>query len=123
LTPAQIVQHDKARTASLHEVESENQQVANSIYPPKQEKLAPNVKAQGIKLKGAVMLARKSDLAKISNDDVCYTLVCKRALVSLDDDVSSVPSAVTNLLQEYEETNTREYTLTIITNCLLYVLL
>jgi hypothetical protein len=44
LTPVEIVQHDKARTASLHEVKSENQQVENSIYPPKQQKLAPNVK-------------------------------------------------------------------------------
>jgi hypothetical protein len=87
----------------LHEVKSKNQQVANSIYPPKKEKSTSNVKAQGIKLKGAVMLGRKSDLAEISDDDVCYTLVCKQASFSLDDIVSSVPPAVTNLLQEYED--------------------
>jgi hypothetical protein len=58
---------------------------------------------EGIKLKGGVMLAWKCDLAEISNDDICYTLVCKRALFSLDDDVSSRPPAITNLLQEYED--------------------
>ena len=35
LTPAQIVQADRERAASLNEVQSENQQVANSILPPK----------------------------------------------------------------------------------------
>jgi hypothetical protein len=33
--------------------------------------------ADGVKLKGDVMLARKCDLAEISNDDVYYTLVGK----------------------------------------------
>ena len=54
-------------------------------------------------MKGGVTLATKYDVAKISNDDICYALVCKRAMFSLDDIVSSVPPAVTNLLQEYED--------------------
>ena len=49
------------------------------------------------------MLATKYDFAKISDDDICYALVCKRAMFLLDDIVSSVPPAVTNLLQEYED--------------------
>jgi hypothetical protein len=102
MTAAEIVQADKERAASLYDVKSENQQVANSIYPPKKGKSTTNSMVEGIKLKGGVMLARKCDLAEISNDDICYTLVCKRALFSLDDDVSSRPLAVTNLLQEYE---------------------
>jgi hypothetical protein len=77
LTPAEIVQADKERAASSNNVKSENQQVANSIFPPKKEKPPPNSKAEGIKLKGGVMLATKYDLAKISDDDVCYALVCK----------------------------------------------
>jgi len=56
---------------------SENEQVANLVYPPKKDKLTPINKAEGIKLKGAVMLATKNDLAEISDDDICYTLVCK----------------------------------------------
>ena len=103
MTPAEIVQADKDRAASLHDVKSKNQQVANSVYPPKKDTPSPNSKAQGIKLKSAVMLARKSDLAEISDDDICYTLVCKRALFSLNDVLSSIPPATTNLLQEYED--------------------
>ena len=49
------------------------------------------------------MLATKCDFAEISDNDICYALVCKRAMFSLDDIVSSVPPAVTNLLQEYED--------------------
>ena len=49
------------------------------------------------------MLATKCDFAEISDDDICYALVCKRAMFSHDDIVSSVPPAVTNLLQEYED--------------------
>ena len=54
-------------------------------------------------MKGGVMLATKCVFAEISDDDICYALVCKRAMFSLDDIVSSVPPAVTNLLQEYED--------------------
>ena len=54
--------------------------------------------SDSIKLKGGVMLATKCDFAKISDDDICYALVCKGAMFLLDDIVSSVPSAVTNLL-------------------------
>ena len=103
LTPAQIVQADRERAASLNDVQSENQQVANSIFPPKKDKSTSISKAEGIKLKGGVMLATKCDFAEISDDDICYALVCKRAMFSLDDIVSSVPPAVTNLLQEYED--------------------
>jgi hypothetical protein len=49
------------------------------------------------------MLATKYDLAEISDDDVCYALIYKRALFSLDDIASSLPPAITNILQEYED--------------------
>ena len=49
------------------------------------------------------MLATKCDLAEISDDDICYALICKRALFSLDDIASSLSPAVTNLLQEFED--------------------
>ena len=80
LTLAQIVQADREHAASLNDVQSENQQVANSILPPKKDKSTSNSKAKGIKLKGGVMLATKCDFAEISNDDICYALVCKRAM-------------------------------------------
>ena len=103
MTPAEIVQADKDRAASLHDKESENQQVAKSIYPPKKDKSAPTSEVEGIKLKGGVMLAMKSELAELSDDDMCYALVCKRALFSLKEIANSLPPIVTNILQEYED--------------------
>ena len=73
MTPAQIVQVDKERLAS------ENTQVA-----------ANSAKQSVIKLKNHVMLANKSDLAEIK--DVCYALICKDALFSMDDISSTLPS-------------------------------
>jgi hypothetical protein len=103
LTPAEIVQAEKERAASLNDTKSENQQVAKSDFPHKRDKPAPNSKNEGIKLKGGVMLATKCDIAEISVDDVCYAFLCKQALFSLDDISSSIPPTVTNLLQEYED--------------------
>jgi hypothetical protein len=103
LTPAEIVQAEKKRAASLNDTKSENQQVAKSAFLCRKDKPAPNSKNEGIKLKGGVMLATKCDLAEISEDDVCYALICKQALFSLDDIADSIPPAVTNLLQEYED--------------------
>ena len=103
LTPAEIVQADRERAATLNDSKSENQQVANSVFPPKKDKSTHISKGDGIKLKGAVMLATKCDIAEISDDDTCYALICKRALFSLDDITSSLPPAITNLLQEYED--------------------
>jgi hypothetical protein len=103
MTPAEIVEADKERAATLHDVKSENHQVANSVYPPKMDKSTSSSLADGVKLKGGVMLARKCDLAEISNDDVCYTLVCKQTLFLLDDVASSIPPTATNILQEFED--------------------
>ena len=87
----------------MHDKESENQQVTKSIYPPKKDRSTSNFEVAGIKLKSGVTLARKCDLAEISSADICYTLVCKQTLFSLDDVVSSIPPAVTNILQEYAD--------------------
>ena len=102
MTPAEIVQCEKERTANErkeHKHESENQQAVKNIFPPKKEKLAPSSRTEGIRLKGCVMLATKSDLAEIVDTDMpYYALICKDALFSLDDVSSSFPSAVINLL-------------------------
>ena len=105
LTPAEIVQCDKAlaeKEKKERVLESENQQVAQSVFPPKKEKNTP--RSEGIKLKGGVMLATKTDLAEIQdNNTLCYAFVCKEVLFSIDDIPSSLPAAVTNLLQEYKD--------------------
>ena len=58
-TPAEIVQADKERAASLKDDKSENQQVANSVFPPKKEKPTPNSKVNGIKLNGGCYACNK----------------------------------------------------------------
>jgi hypothetical protein len=100
LTPAEIAEADRERIVSA---KSESQQIANSVSPPKKDKPTLSSKVEGTKLKGAVMLATKSDLAEISDDDIYYALICKQALVSHDDIPSSVTPVVTNLLKEYED--------------------
>jgi len=59
LTPAEIVQGDKERAASLKDDKSEKQKVANSVFPPKKEKPTPNSKVNGIKLKGGCYACNK----------------------------------------------------------------
>jgi hypothetical protein len=85
LTPAEIVQAEKDRAESAKNephVKPENQ--------------------QAIKLKAPVMLATKSDLSGLHDDDTCcYALICKDALFSIDDIASTFPAPVTNLLQEF----------------------
>jgi hypothetical protein len=48
------------------------------------------------------LFATKSDLADIDNG-VWYVLICKNALFSIDDIASTLPPAVTVLLQEYKD--------------------
>jgi hypothetical protein len=82
MTHAQIVQVEKDRIAS------ESKQVSTKTG-----------NQHVTKLKNPVMVATKLDLAEIN--DVCYALVCKDALFSIDDISSTLPPSVTNLLQEY----------------------
>jgi hypothetical protein len=100
LTPTEIVEANRERIVSA---KSKSQQIANLVSPPKKDKPTPSSKAEGIKLKGAIMLATKSDLAEISDDDIYYALICKQTLFSHDDIPSSLLTVVTNLLQEYED--------------------
>ena len=86
LTPAEILEADRERVA--------NEKQDLNVKPELQ---------QSIKLKGPVLFATKSDLADIDydNDKLCYALICKEALFSLEDIPTSFPPAVTDLLQEY----------------------
>jgi hypothetical protein len=90
MTPAEIL-HDDIERAKLDKeelnIKSENQ--------------------QGIILKGSVLLATKSDLAEIDNV-VCYALICRNALFSIDDIASTLLHAVTKLLQEYSDVFPKE---------------
>ena len=104
MTPAEIVQADLERAASLKNKSPEIQQPVNSASTPSNVNDSSSSKGAAIKLQGRACLATKSELAEISTDDICYALICKQALFSLGDIASSaLPPAVTNLLQEYED--------------------
>jgi hypothetical protein len=50
------------------------------------------------------MLATKSDIAISTNVDVSFhALVCRQVLFSLEDITTSLPRAITNLLQEFKD--------------------
>ena len=60
--------------------------------------------ASEIKLKSACLLATKSDIDGLDfTKSVCYAFVCKEALFSFEDLPSSLPPAVSNILQEFAD--------------------
>ena len=70
-------------------------------HKKKNTKSAHNNKNE-IKLKESCFLATKSDLDEIdASAIVCYALICKQTLFSLEEIPSSLPPVVTNLLHEY----------------------
>ena len=58
-------------------------------------------------MNGSLLLATKSDLVEIQTS-VCYALICKNALFSIDDIASTLLHAVTKLLQEYSDVFPKE---------------
>jgi hypothetical protein len=99
LTPNEIVQCDRA-IAETARRESGIQHAS----PVKHEQRAPSSSSNVIKLKSHAMLATKSDLAVCTNIDVSfYALVCRQVLFSLEDIITPLPRAITNLLQESKD--------------------
>src|SRR5215216_6918020 len=74
-----------------------------------EQQMKPNNKpsshvASEIKLKSGCLLATKSDIDDLDfSKSVCYAFVCKEALFSFEDMPSSLPFAVTNILQEFAD--------------------
>ena len=64
----------------------------------------PSTVVSEIKLKSACLLATKSDIDELDfSKFICYDFVCKEALFSFEDVPSSLPPAVTNILQEFAD--------------------
>jgi hypothetical protein len=92
------------------QAKSENQIVANELEKHK-KRSAKSVhdNRNEIRLKGACFIATKSDLDEIdATTAVCYALICKQTLFSLQDIPLSLPPVVTNLLQEYADVFPKE---------------
>jgi hypothetical protein len=93
LTPKEIVQCDWA-IAETARRESDIQH-ASSV---KLEQRAPSSISDAIKLKSRDVLATKSNIAISTNIDVSFhALVCRQVLFSLEDIITLLPRAVTNL--------------------------
>ena len=103
MSPQDIMKDEIARARKLNtkeHVKSENQIVAKELEQHKKRNTkSVHDKKNEIKLKGSCFLATKSDLEEIDTcTTICYALVCKETLFSLEDTPISLPPAVTNLL-------------------------
>jgi hypothetical protein len=93
LTSNEIVQCDRA-IAETAKRESEIQH----------DQTAPPLNSNAIKLKSCAMLATRSDLfVPTTVDAPFHALVCRHVLFSLDDITTSLPCAITKLLQEFQD--------------------
>ena len=64
----------------------------------------PSSVASEIKLKSACLLATKSDIHDLDfSKSVCYAFLSKEALFSFEYVPSSLPPAITNILQELSD--------------------
>ena len=93
---------------------SENQIVAKEFEQQMKPNNKPSSVASEIKLKSACLLAAKSDIDElVFSKSVCYAFVCKEALFSFEDVPSSLPPAITNILQSsltsFHKTCHRDY--------------
>lgn len=107
MTPEQIVKDDLARASrskSKEKDKSENQNVATEFKHQASTSKSEPKHVNEIKLKGACLLASKSDISELdANNSVCYAFICKEALFSFEDMPPSLPPAVTHVLQEYSD--------------------
>jgi len=113
MSPQDIMKDEIARARKLNtkeHVKSENQIVAKELEQHKKRNTkSVHDKKNEIKLKGSCFLATKSDLEEIDTcTTICYALVCKETLFSLEDTPISLLPAVTNLLQEYADVFPKE---------------
>ena len=106
MTPDSILKDDinRANKAKQEKNKSENQIVAKEFEQQMKPNNKPSSVASEIKLKSACLFATKSDIDELDfSKSVCYAFVCKEALFSFEDVPSSLPPAVTNILQEFAD--------------------
>jgi len=103
MTPEAILKDEFTKASKMknqEQTKSENQIVANKLekHKKRSDKSVHDNKNE-IKLKGACFIATKSGLDEIdATTTVCYALICKQTLFSLEDIPLSLPHVVTNLL-------------------------
>jgi hypothetical protein len=93
LTPNEIVQCDRA-IADMAKCESKIQH----------DQTTPPSSSNAIKLKSCTILTTRSDLFIPTTVDAPYhALVCRQVLFSLDNIITPLPRAITNILQEFKD--------------------
>jgi hypothetical protein len=91
MSPKAIVRDDVAKATKAKTENNKNIKVVGN-------------NKDGIKLKGHCLLATKTDVNELfASTSVAYALVCKDALISIQDMQHSLPPVVTNILQEYSD--------------------
>jgi hypothetical protein len=106
MTPENIMKDDLTRASKAKQEQntSENQIVAKEFEQHHKPNKTSSSVASEIKLKSGCLLATKSDIDDLDcSKSVCYAFVYKEALFSFEDMPSSLPPAVTNILQEFAE--------------------
>jgi hypothetical protein len=91
MSPEAIVRNDVAKATKAKTENNKNIKVVGN-------------NKDGIKLKGHCLLAMKSDVNDLfASTSVAYALVCKDALISIQDKQHSLPPVIANILQEYSD--------------------
>src|SRR3954466_2848521 len=105
MSPEQIVKDDHARAskAKQEKNKSENEIAAKEFEQQHKtnSKPSPTVSNE-IKMTSPTLLATKVDISDLDvSQYVCYAFVCKEAVFSFEELPPSLPSVVTDLLQEF----------------------
>jgi hypothetical protein len=107
MSPESILKDDLARPSRAHNEGkklSENQIVAKELMPSTSTSKSDPKHANEIRLKITCLLASKSDISEIDvSTTACYAIICKEVLFFAEEMPLSLPPAVANILQEYED--------------------
>jgi hypothetical protein len=83
---------------------SKNQIIAKEIIPSKSTTKPGPQHAHEIHLKSTCLLASKTDIFEIDvHTTECYAIICTDTLFSFENMPPTLPPAVANILQEYED--------------------
>jgi hypothetical protein len=107
MSPESILKDDLARASRTHTEQkkmSENQIIAKEIMPSKSTTKPRPQHAHEIRLKSTCLLASKTDISEIDiHTTKCYAIICTDILFSFENMPPTLPPAVANILQEYED--------------------
>jgi hypothetical protein len=109
LTPEEKMNDDLKRKHQESQKHLSESNKASEIESPKPNKTPQPQKSETMGKQGLVMMARKGDLKNLRETKAMFfVLVCKDNLLSTNDLPSTLPTAVFDILQEYEDVFSNE---------------